>query len=84
MITACANPDCKAAFDYRGQGRFFRFHKDAVAGETPNTHCIQHFWLCGECCQTFTLEYQDGAGVLIKTRNDIACESESFRFIAAA
>ena len=64
MISLCANPDCGVSFDYR-QGRFFRFHKSHTAGDrAPNTHSVQHFWLCGHCCGEFTLEYQDGAGVL--------------------
>jgi hypothetical protein len=46
MLSVCANPDCHAAFDYQ-QGRLFRFHKDHPAGEKPpNTHSVQHFWLC--------------------------------------
>jgi len=39
MISACANPDCRAPLDYRGQGQFFRFHRDAWAGETPIFGC---------------------------------------------
>lgn len=66
MFSVCANPNCRVAFDYR-QGRFFRFHKDHVADEdAPNLHSVQHFWLFSGCCLEFTLEYQDGAGVLIK------------------
>lgn len=84
MISTCANPDCQVAFDYQ-QGRFFRFHKDHATGEpAPNLHSVQHFWLCGHCCLGFTLEYRDGAGVLIKNRPDVVCEAETARFIAAA
>jgi hypothetical protein len=47
MFSACANPDCKKEFDYR-EGHLFRFHKAHPAGEVPpNTHSVQHFWLCG-------------------------------------
>ena len=83
MFSTCANPDCRVAFHY-GQGRYFRFHKNAAAGEAPNTHSVQHFWLCGDCCREFTLEYRDGAGVLIKNRPDVVCEARVSRFIAAA
>ena len=84
MFSRCANPDCGVPFDY-GRGRFFRFHKSHAAGESaPNTHSVQHFWLCGHCCQELTLEYQDAVGVLIKNRPDVVCEAESARFIAAA
>jgi hypothetical protein len=68
-------------FDYR-QGRFFRFHKNVAAGELKNTHSVQHFWLCRRCGQKFTLEYKDGAGLLIH-RTDMVSQGESFRFIAA-
>lgn len=84
MISTCANPDCAMPFDYE-QGQFFRFHKNHAAGEKPpNTHSVQHFWLCGHCCLEFTLEYQDGAGVLIKNRPEVVCEAETARFIAVA
>jgi hypothetical protein len=84
MFSMCANPDCCVALAY-GQGRFFRFHKCHAVGEkAPNTHSVQHFWLCDDCCRKFTLEYQSGTGVLIKHRPDVACEAETARFIAAA
>jgi hypothetical protein len=45
---------------------------------------VQHFWLFSGCCLELTLEYQDGAGVLIKNRPDVVSEAEFSRFIAAA
>jgi hypothetical protein len=84
MFSACANPDCRVPFDYR-QGRLFRFHKNHRAGEEPpNTHCVQHFWLCGECCGEHTLEYRDGRGVLIKSGPETSRSTDTLRFIAAA
>jgi hypothetical protein len=84
MFSICANPDCHALFDYQ-QGRLFRFHKDHPASEEPpNTHSVQHFWLCGACCRTYTLEYQDGQGVLLKNCPETSSKSEEMRFIAAA
>jgi len=68
-----------------GQGRFFRFHKKYNSGEEPpNTHCVQHFWLCAGCCQEFMLEYSEENGVLLRNRPDVACEAEISRFVAAA
>jgi hypothetical protein len=50
MLSACANPDCQVPFDYR-RGKLFRFHKEHLVSEKPpNTHSVQHFWLCGVCC----------------------------------
>ena len=83
VISACANPDCGVAFEY-GQGQFFRFHKNPAPGERPNTHSVQHFWLCSRCCQELTLEYRDGVGVLIRNRPDVVYEAEISRFIAVA
>lgn len=83
MFSACANPDCKIAFNC-GRGKFFRFHKNHGAGKKANTHSVQHFWLCDRCCQEFTLEYQHEAGVLLKNRPDVVCGVEVSRFIAAA
>jgi hypothetical protein len=84
MFSVCANPDCQAPFDYR-QGRLFRFHKHHPAGErVPNTHSVQHFWLCGVCCGAYALEYRDGYGVLIKDRPQTSDSLETLRFIAAA
>ena len=84
MFSVCANPDCQAPFDY-DQGRLFRFHKNAaVGGNAPNSHWVQHFWLCGTCFKTFTLEYHGDRGVLIKTLRVTSADPNAFRFIAAA
>jgi len=84
MFSQCANPDCGVEFDYR-EGRLFRFHKNHAPGEPPpNTHSVQHFWLCGECSSRFTLEYREDTGVLIRRRVERAVQSEWNRLIAAA
>jgi hypothetical protein len=84
MFSVCANPDCKAPFDYE-QGQLFRFHKDHPPSEKPpNTHSVQHFWLCGICCRVYTLEYRGGSGVLIKDRLETPENHETLRLIAAA
>jgi hypothetical protein len=84
MFSVCANPACQAPFDYR-QGRLFRFHKDHPSGEKPpNTHSVQHFWLCGVCCGAHTLEYRDGCGVLIKGCPETSDNLDTLLFIAAA
>jgi hypothetical protein len=28
-------------------------------------HGVKHYWLCTHCCESFTIEYQKGAGVLL-------------------
>lgn len=84
MFSACANPDCRALFDYHG-GRFFRFHKAHREGVSPeNTHSVQHFWLCANCSATLVLDYQDGRGVLLSHRRDLARDAEDCQLIATA
>jgi len=84
MFSQCANPVCGLAFDYR-QGRLFRFHKNHDAGKpAPNTHSVQHFWLCGTCSQQFTLEYRQDAGVLIHRACAQAGTIEEYSLIASA
>lgn len=84
MFSQCANPDCEAGFDYR-EGHLYRFHKDHAANEPPpNTHSVQHFWLCAECCLRFTLEYREREGVILRSRAEQSYELPDDRLIAAA
>ena len=84
MFSACANPECRAPFDYH-EGRFFRFHKAHSREDAPaNTHSVQHFWLCGNCSGTYMLDYQDGWGVRMSRRCDISSQDQECRLIAAA
>jgi hypothetical protein len=84
MFSHCANLQCQAPFDYR-QGRLFRFHKDhPVCERPPNTHSVQHFWLCGACCGIHTLEYRDGCGILIRDLPETANNLDTRHFITSA
>ena len=84
MFSTCANPDCRLPFIY-GQGKYFRFHKHQGFGEPlPNTHSVQHLWLCNCCCQQFTLEYSETDGVLLRNRQDLSFEAEVWRCVAVA
>jgi hypothetical protein len=83
MFSTCANLECRTSFEY-GKGRFFLFHKDCQAGETPpNTHCVQHFWLCSNCCQEYALEFIASRGVVLSPRLD-AGKSRPRRSVVAA
>jgi hypothetical protein len=65
MISACSNPCCSATFTHR-QGRLFRLPKRPMDdGRPSNTHSVQHFWLCADCCETYSLEYDKNLGVAI-------------------
>jgi len=84
MFSRCANPDCGVSFNYR-EGRLFRFHKNHAPHEPrPNTHSVQHFWLCGACSCQYTLEYREDSGVLITRRLEKSSQEEWNRLIAAA
>ena len=84
MLSRCANPECSVAFDYH-QGELFRFHKNHAPNEPPpNTHSVQHFWLCGACSLRYTLEYREDQGVILHTNMENALQSEWNRLIAAA
>lgn len=85
MFSQCANPDCKTKFDYR-EGRFFRFHKEHMTGdEPPNTHRVQHLWLCRKCSERYTLAYEEARGVVMSVhRLDVLEELHDCRFVAVA
>lgn len=84
MIRKCANPECSASFHY-GEGRLFRFHRThADAEPPPNTHSVQHFWLCGPCSQTYTLGYAGDCGVMIRLQFPRSGELMDFHVIAPA
>lgn len=60
MFSTCANPLCRAEFDYR-QGAIFRFCKQPPEhGQLTDTHSVQHFWLCTNCAGIYRLEYEQG------------------------
>ena len=83
-LSACANPECRLSLAY-GTGIFFRFRQSYdVGNKPPNTHAVQHFWLCGACSQKFTLEFREGTGVLLKNRPDVSSQPEVLKCIAAA
>ncbi len=61
MLSKCANPECSAPFDYR-HGRLFRLPVSL------NHASVQHFWLCENCAETFTLHQSDGLKPAIRRR----------------
>jgi hypothetical protein len=66
MFPHCANPDCSASFGNFREGLFFRFRRAYPASEKPvNHHSVEHFWLCKDCSEEYTLEYRDNHSILI-------------------
>jgi hypothetical protein len=65
-FSKCANPQCSSLFHYQ-EGRLYRFHRSHKDPEPPpNTHSVEHFWLCKECSESYTLEYKADRCALIK------------------
>lgn len=54
MVNNCANPNCAKPLHYLREGRIFVF--DAESDSEKPVHRMEHFWLCGACCQTMRLE----------------------------
>ena len=56
MITRCANPACQEELHYLRNGRIIAVNVPAG----PSTG-VEHFWLCGTCCQYLDFDrVQDG------------------------
>lgn len=51
MITACFNPACGKKLDYLREGRVVRVVRNTRQGVE-----IEHYWLCGECSRSHTVQ----------------------------
>lgn len=68
MLAKCANTGCSTVLQH-GEGKFFRFQCGNTADGSPrNSHGVEHFWLCRNCAEIYTLEYDKNRGVLIRRR----------------
>lgn len=71
MISSCANPACRAPFQYLRDGRLYRFELTQpatgphLAGGKEPGHKLEHFWLCGRCAPTMTLELEHRHKVVV-------------------
>ncbi len=74
MFLSCANPACRNSFEYK-EGRLFRFQENPLDGQHPaNGHSVRHFWLCGECSESYMLKKHGNRGVILVDRIGRACE----------
>jgi hypothetical protein len=58
MVNHCANPECSKPLHYLREGRIFVFDvPDPLAPPKAGkiVHRMEHFWLCGNCSEAFTL-----------------------------
>lgn len=64
MVDTCANPRCAKPLKYLRDGRIYIFDVGSLHGEPggKRVHQLEHFWLCGACCQNLVL-VQDRSGI---------------------
>ncbi len=84
MYLKCAHPDCSSDFD-SGQGRLFRFQQNPRQDQQPSHwHSVKHFWLCGRCCEIYTIGHRKGLGVVLMDRVDGLSGEQTSHFILQA
>jgi hypothetical protein len=84
MYLKCAHPDCSSDFDYT-QGRLFRFQQTPQQEKQPSHwHAVKHYWLCARCCECYTIEYQQGVGVLLMERMETLSGAQPCYYILQA
>jgi len=71
VIEACANPECGKILHYLREGRIFAFSIAEREGDVGQaTARVEHYWLCGRCCDRFTLR-REGKVVCLVTRSSV-------------
>jgi hypothetical protein len=56
MVDYCANPECKKPLHYLREGAVFIFDVPEAESREPNSHRLEHYWLCGNCSAVHRLE----------------------------
>ena len=59
MVNHCANPECCKPLHYLREGRIFVFDVPDPLAPVKNgkeVRRMEHFWLCGDCSEAYTLE----------------------------
>ena len=84
MFARCSNPDCGVPFNCR-EGRLIRYCKPPLDDRFPaDHHCVEHFWLCGNCAEIYVFEYERGTGMKIELRAKELRERPSLSLVTAA
>ena len=75
MVSNCANPNCGVPLRYLRDGRLFQFEVRAlgsVKSDSPDPapkrrplRQVWHYWLCGACSSTMTLQFDQLRGLRI-------------------
>ena len=78
MVSNCANPKCAKPLHYLREGRIFVFDvATGVPGKNGKlTRRMEHYWLCGMCCQSLTMEQTpDGVRAVPRTVHRFGSDS---------
>lgn len=76
MVSNCANPACGIPLRYLRDGRLFQFEVKTLANDSgvdaggvsarkAVSRQVWHFWLCGQCSASMTLEFDGHEGLKI-------------------
>jgi hypothetical protein len=75
MVSNCANPACATPLRYLRDGRLFQFEVKALAADGGDTDArpgkktlsrqVWHYWLCGPCSASMTLEFDGREGLKV-------------------
>lgn len=67
MLSKCANPTCCASFRRLTEGKLFQVETcyssnppDAENTKRTTQRRTEYFWLCSDCCRSFTLVSANG------------------------
>ena len=67
MLSKCANAGCPARFRYLHAGKLFRFDTGIESSAQTSgkaTRRVEFFWLCEECAESLTINYEPGVGMI--------------------
>lgn len=75
VLSRCANPQCSKSFLRLHDGKFFLVETERVAKVTElgppfvrarqQPRQVEHYWLCNECSERWTLVYDHDRGVAL-------------------
>lgn len=65
MVDKCINPNCQKPLHYLRDGRVFLFSRKNTGENAKLPHRLEHYWLCGECAQQWTLKMDAECGVQV-------------------